>query len=184
MANRDRDDQESPPHPRPRVLALGLHLSEQLDKLDLSGAEVARRVGISARQFNYYLKGERLPDVITGKKIAGILRMTLDDLVDPRSLLNHRDDRTHTALQRFYEVCTDLDPVDVGMVAELAEFMAANRREEAKASVYFGERIPPACERLMQVHHLLIPAMLKRFATTRLETSVLARSDEKLWVVI
>jgi transcriptional regulator with XRE-family HTH domain len=183
MAKRDMDEEETP-HPRRRVLALGLHLTKRMEELDLSGTEVARQAGISPRQFNYYVNGERLPDLIMAKKIASILRITLDDLIDPRNFLNHRDERTHTALQRFYEVCTDLEPVDVGMVSEFAEFMAERRREEARAEVNFGVGIPPVCERLMRVHHILIPAILKRFAATRLETLVQTRDDEKLWVVI
>jgi len=183
MAKAEIDDEETP-HPRRRVLALGLHLTKQMEELGLSGAKVAREAGISARQLNYYANGERLPDVITAKKIASILGITLDDLVDPKSFLTHRDERTHTALQRFLEICTDLEPVDVGMLSQFAEFIAERRREEAKAEVNFGVGIPPVCERLMRVHHILIPAILKRFSATLLETAVIPRHDEKLWVMI
>jgi transcriptional regulator with XRE-family HTH domain len=183
MAKSDMDDEETP-HPRRRLLALGIRLSDRMDELDLSGAEVARQVGISARQFNYYVKGERSPDLITANKIAAVLRISLDDLVNTKGFLRSRDDRTHAALRRFDENCTDLEAADIGLLAEFAEFMAWRRREEAKAGAYFGERIPPAFERLMRVHHLLIPAVLKRFAATRLETVVLAGDDEKLWVLI
>ena len=183
MAKHDIEDEETP-HPRPRVLAMGLFISRRMEELGLSGAEVARQAGITARQFNHYVNGERSPDLITAKKIASILRMPLDDLVDPKSFLNHRDQRTYAALQRFYEICTDLEPADVGTVSEFAEFMAERRRNEAETGLYFGTRIPPVCERLMQIHHALIPAILGRFATARLHTDVLGRDDGKLWVLV
>lgn len=183
MARRDIEDEETS-HPRPRLLAMRQTISRRMEELGLTGAKVARQAGISARQFNYYANGERSPDLITAKKIASILRTTLDDLVDPKSFLTHRDERTYAALQRFHEICTELEPVDVGTVAEFAEFMAERRLKEAEAGVYFGARIPPVCERLMRVHHILVPAILGKFATARLDTDVFLRDDEKLWVVI
>ena len=108
--NETKDDE--PPSGLPRVWACGFRLSERMEELGLSGAELARRVGIGARQLNYYVRGDRTPDLVTAKKIAGLLRITLDDLVDPKRFLSHRDDRTAAALRRFYEVCADLEPDD------------------------------------------------------------------------
>ena len=182
MSEADPAEEDVPPHQRPRLPELGNRLRQQMEELGISGAALARRAGINPRQLNHYLNGRRSPDIVTLTKLAIHLRTSLDDLLDPTGYLLHRDDRTYAALQRFYGLCTDLDPPDVAMIADFADVLATRRRQEARA-VHFGE-IPPVSERLARIHHRLIPVIIQRFAVTSIETGVLHRDDDKLWLVI
>ncbi|MEJ0010998.1 MAG: helix-turn-helix transcriptional regulator [Alphaproteobacteria bacterium] len=62
------------------MTGIGKNLRRRAKELKLSDAEVARRLDISARRYSYYVHDAREPDFQTLKKIAKVLKISLDDL--------------------------------------------------------------------------------------------------------
>lgn len=64
-----------------RMKQFGSNLRDRARELELSDAEVARRVGIGERRYGFYVTGERQPDLATLIQIAEVLQSSIDDLV-------------------------------------------------------------------------------------------------------
>ena len=62
------------------MAGIGKNLRKRAEELKLSDAEVARRLNISPRRYSHYVNDEREPDFQMLKKIAKILKISLDDL--------------------------------------------------------------------------------------------------------
>ncbi len=58
------------------------NLKTERDKAQLTQKEVAIKVGISERQYQYYESGARVPSAITAVKIAKSLNTTVETLYD------------------------------------------------------------------------------------------------------
>jgi transcriptional regulator with XRE-family HTH domain len=57
---------------------LGEQLRRRAKELDLTGAEVARRAGLSPRRYGNYVTGDREPDLQTLVRICKVLTTTPD----------------------------------------------------------------------------------------------------------
>ena len=182
VANEATEAQKPIARRRPRADFFSQRLGKRIDELGLSGAEVARRVGISARQLNYYVRGDREPNLTIAKSIASILEIPLDDLIDTKSVSKHRDSKTYAALERFHRVCNDLLPEEVAMLADTAEVAVARRRQDNTRYERMGGSA--TCGMLMRVHHVLIPAIVRRAGTPKVHTEIVHRDDDKLWAEI
>lgn len=55
-------------------------LKAERDKAQLTQKEIAIKVGISERQYQYYERGARIPNAITAIKIAKALNTTVEML--------------------------------------------------------------------------------------------------------
>lgn len=56
------------------------NLKAERDKAQLTQKEIAFKVGISERQYQYYESGTRIPSAITAVKIAKALNTTVEVL--------------------------------------------------------------------------------------------------------
>jgi len=59
---------------------IGKNLRKRSKYLNLTDAEVARRIGISARRYSYYVTDQRQPDFAMLKKICKVLRISYNEL--------------------------------------------------------------------------------------------------------
>ena len=60
---------------------LGERLRKRAKELDLTGAEVARRAGLSPRRYGNYVTGNREPDLQTLVRICRVLTTTPDQVL-------------------------------------------------------------------------------------------------------
>jgi len=60
---------------------LGEQLRKRAKELDLTGAEVARRAGLSPRRYGNYVAGDREPDLQTLVRICRVLTTTSDQVL-------------------------------------------------------------------------------------------------------
>ena len=60
---------------------LGEQLRKRAKELDLTGAEVARRAGLSPRRYGNYVTGDREPDLQTLVRICRVLTTTPDQVL-------------------------------------------------------------------------------------------------------
>jgi len=60
---------------------LGERLRKRAKELDLTGAEVARRAGLSPRRYGNYVTGDREPDLQTLVRICRVLTTTPDQVL-------------------------------------------------------------------------------------------------------
>jgi transcriptional regulator with XRE-family HTH domain len=58
-----------------------VRLRKRAEELEISNAEVARRVGLSERRYAHYVTGAREPDLATLTRIARALESTPNDLL-------------------------------------------------------------------------------------------------------
>ena len=63
-----------------RMSGIGKNLRKRAKELKLSDAEIARRLGISARRYSYYVNDAREPDFQMLRKIGSVLKMSFNDL--------------------------------------------------------------------------------------------------------
>lgn len=66
-----------------RMQQFGNNLRRRAKELGLTGAEVARRVGISEWRYGFYVTGDREPSIATLMRIADILQADADRLLRP-----------------------------------------------------------------------------------------------------
>ncbi len=59
---------------------MGLQLKQARETAQLTQKEVAQIIGISERQYQYYERGERVPNAVTAVKIAKALKTTVETL--------------------------------------------------------------------------------------------------------
>lgn len=64
-----------------KTVRIGKKLKQRAKEIDLSNAQVARRVGVGERSYYNYINDEREPNLTTLKKIAEVLDMSLDELL-------------------------------------------------------------------------------------------------------
>jgi transcriptional regulator with XRE-family HTH domain len=141
-------------------------LRARITKLGLSGAEVARRAGISPRMFSYYLTGQRVPKLLEFRALGTALEMTLEELLgDKREL--YRDEPAHHAHRRILMACQRLGSGQIETIADMTEFI------EMKHQNAFREAASHRLRHLHEIailHERLIPEFIKRFELEGLET--------------
>ncbi len=86
------------------------NLRKRAEELSLSNAEVARRVGLSERRYAHYVSGRNEPDLALLVKIAEVLGLTPNDLLDGAgSALKGKRNVLIARLNAATQVMTDQD---------------------------------------------------------------------------
>jgi len=105
---------------------LAKKLKEKADRLGISNAAVARRVGLDERRYAHYVAGRRTPDLKTLIMIANALDTTPNDLLgfDETFL----EDKTANALvNRFVQAASAISPEELELCVVQAEAVAARK---------------------------------------------------------
>jgi transcriptional regulator with XRE-family HTH domain len=63
-------------------VAIGKKLKKRAIDLELTNAEVAKRVGVTEGAYYHYINDQREPNLRTLKNIAEVLQISLDDLLE------------------------------------------------------------------------------------------------------
>ncbi|MEZ5812982.1 MAG: helix-turn-helix transcriptional regulator [Rhizobiaceae bacterium] len=104
------------------------NLKRRAQELELSNAEVARRVGLSERRYAHYVSGRNEPDLAMLLKIAEVLQSSPNELLsaetgeqasDPRGIL----------VDRLHAVVAVMTDDDLKAAVAQAEAVIAMRRQ-------------------------------------------------------
>lgn len=95
-------------------------LLEQLQRLDITQAELARRAGISKQAMGYYIAG-RIPDADILKKLAKGLRLPVAEVFRAARLLPPAPE-SNPLIERAMELFATLPEKDQAEVLNLIEF--------------------------------------------------------------
>jgi transcriptional regulator with XRE-family HTH domain len=141
-------------------------LRARITKLGLSGAEVARRAGISPRMFSYYLTGQRVPKLLEFRALGTALEMTLEELLgDKREL--YRDEPAHHAHRRILMACQRLGSGQIETIADMTEYIEAKHQNAVwKAASHPLRHL----HEIAILHERLIPKFIKRFELEEMGT--------------
>ncbi|MBV8990610.1 MAG: cupin domain-containing protein [Solirubrobacterales bacterium] len=140
--------EESPPgSERGGLPAVGTHIRDRRQALDLSVRELARRVGLSASLISQIERGKATPSVATLYAITTELGMSLDELFSERAKA------TPSAIGAFADATAGLRGLD-------AEARANGSQPDAVSS---GPVVRPSQRKVIQLHsgvrwELLTPA--------------------------
>lgn len=147
----------------------GYRLQTRAMQLGLKGAEVARLAGLNPKAYNNYVNSRRLPALYELPRIAAALETTLYQLLDVRSMLSTRDERTYRSMQRLDRAALELTPEDIDLLADVAEATTWRRRNEERREV--------RPSRLSLAYESLIPAIIEGFPSVPFETWTQDNSD-------
>jgi transcriptional regulator with XRE-family HTH domain len=148
-------------------IELGNRLRLRGRKLGFSGAEVARRAGLTDKQYSNYLTGARAPDGRTLRKISIALDTTMDELMNSDALL-HQDENTYKAGRRFLDAIENLTAQDIRLIADFAEFVQFDRRDEHRSRFH----LTPGVSALALAHELLIPSIIRNLNARGVGTAI------------
>jgi len=95
-------------------------LLEQLQRLDITQAELARRAGISKQAMGYYIAG-RIPDADILKKLAKGLRLPVAEVFRAAGLLPPAPE-SNPLIERAMELFATLPEKDQAEVLNLIEY--------------------------------------------------------------
>ena len=117
-----------PPVNNPFMIGIGDMMRKRAQALGLSDAEVARRVGISARRYSHYVNEERQPDYELLLKICDVLKTTPNELLglDQAGAAPANDDAAAIILG-----IAGLSEVKLRALREIVEGMAQPRDRQA-----------------------------------------------------
>lgn len=106
---------------------LAKKLKEKADRLGISNAAVARRVGLEERRYAHYAAGRREPDLKTLIMIASALDTTPNDLLgfDEPFL---EDEAANTLVNRFVQAASAMSREELELCVVQAEAVVARRR--------------------------------------------------------
>jgi transcriptional regulator with XRE-family HTH domain len=107
-------------------------LLEQLRRLDITQAELARRSGISKQAMGYYIAG-RIPDADILKKLARGLRIPVADVFRAAGLLPPAPE-TDPITARAMELFASLSEAEQAEVLNILEFKERRKREADEAA--------------------------------------------------
>jgi transcriptional regulator with XRE-family HTH domain len=103
------------------------NLKKRAEELNLSNAEVARRVGVSERRYAHYVSGRNEPDLALLLKIASLLRTTPNDLLG-FDLRQPEPSKRAILFDRLIVAAKVMKDVDLETTAIQAEAIAGARR--------------------------------------------------------
>jgi transcriptional regulator with XRE-family HTH domain len=104
---------------------LGEQLRRRARELDLTGAEVARRAGLSPRRYGNYVTGDREPDLQTLVRICKVLTTTPDQLLgfdDARSA--KKKSERDRLIDKLLAAASGLDDKQLKLAVRHLEVMA------------------------------------------------------------
>ena len=161
----------SPPERNTQARALGQRLRSHGETLGLTGAEIARRASISARQYSTYLTGASTPDPFVLQTICAVLGIPMDDLLTPDLVLvqaGRRIEQAHPIARRdLVHALHLLEVHEVRSLKLLADFMRRTREHQAKR---YSKALTPALEKLAIAYEFLVPALIRHHAPAKIET--------------
>ena len=96
--------------------------------------ELAAKLGIAANTLSQYETGNREPDLETIKRIALVLEVTVDELLDAKTKAPTQEGEREIGFDdftyAFYEESKDLPDEKKKMLLEMARFMKADIEKE------------------------------------------------------
>ena len=163
---------------------LGERLRAHGETLDLSGAEIARQVGISARQYSTYATGVRTPDPFLLHRISAVLQVPMDELLpsnqDFRRDDASYDDASRVAHRNLTNAASDLEYQDVRWLAELTELMRKTRKDKSRRY----KALPRSANKLIQAFEVLLPVFIRTHAPNELEIQFYRRATSDCWLAV
>lgn len=109
---------------------LAKKLKEKAERLGISNAAVARRVGLEERRYAHYAAGRREPDLKTLVTIARALDTTPNDLLGFEG--SFLDDQTANAMvNRFVQAASNMTHDELELCVVQAEAVAARSRQRS-----------------------------------------------------
>ena len=106
---------------------LAKKLKEKADRLGISNAAVARRVGLEERRYAHYAAGRREPDLKTLIMIAHALDTTPNDLLGiEESFLE--EETANALVNRFVQAASAMSQEELELCVVQAEAVAARLR--------------------------------------------------------
>jgi transcriptional regulator with XRE-family HTH domain len=145
---------------------MGDRIRRKMAALRLHGAEVARRIGISERTYNYYVTGQRMPDPGTLYDISTVLEMTLEELLGVQTEL-HRDEPAYLAHRRILMACQRLGSGQIETIADMTEYIEAKHQNAVwKAASHPLRHL----HEIAILHERLIPEFIKQFELEEMGT--------------
>jgi transcriptional regulator with XRE-family HTH domain len=112
------------------MLIFAKNLKSRAEELGLSHAEVARRVGLSERRYAHYVSGRNEPDLALLVKIADVLRLTPNDLLNAGARAAEPSKRT-ILQDRLLAVAKVMKDADLEATATQAEAVVKMRKRSA-----------------------------------------------------
>ncbi|WP_422031382.1 helix-turn-helix domain-containing protein [Roseovarius sp.] len=100
----------------------GKNIRRRARELGLTDAEVARRTGVSARRYSFYVTGDREPDLATLLKICDVLRIPVDQAL--KSEGREPKDHVQTMIERLLSAVHSLSYDRLRMIVLSAEALA------------------------------------------------------------
>jgi len=104
------------------------NLRRRAQELELSNAEVARRVGLSERRYAHYVSGRNEPDLAMLIRIADVLQSTPNDLLGLNTSAGKQSQRELT-LERLKAAGAVMTNDDLEAAVAQAEAVIAIRRK-------------------------------------------------------
>lgn len=147
-------------------------------ELGLSGADIARRVGVKPKTYNNYVTGERLPPIYELPKIAAALETTVEKLLDLAPTLSGRDHETYVGMHRFNNAAGWLSPGEIHFLADVAETIKYRRDSDQRKA----RSMRPAVNMLALAFETVLPAIVRNHAPQTVETITQARDDGYDWL--
>jgi transcriptional regulator with XRE-family HTH domain len=110
----------------------GKNLRLRAKDLGMTDAEVARLVGIAERRYGFYVTGDREPDLATLLRIAGVLRIPVDDLLQPRQAASPSpNEKLQDQIQAY---AATLETEQLGLLADIAKTLVKHATLKAKTA--------------------------------------------------
>jgi transcriptional regulator with XRE-family HTH domain len=145
----------------------------------LKGAEVARAAGISAKAYNNYVNGRRMPGPPELMRIAGALGVSVDELIGIEPLVSDRDADSWAAMRRFHTNAIDLSASELELLADVA--MTLRERDTSERRELHDRS---ALRRLILAHEELLPAILRKYKPVEFEAFLVHCDDDHDWLDI
>lgn len=103
-----------------RMKQFGENLRYRARSLQLTDAEVARRVGIGERRYGFYVTGDREPDLTTLIRISEVLDTSIDALVKSDLSIPTNITEADALKEKLNSTASSLDLDHLGLLCETA----------------------------------------------------------------
>ncbi|MEQ8966848.1 MAG: helix-turn-helix transcriptional regulator [Azospirillaceae bacterium] len=104
----------------------GENLRRRARELGLSDSEVARRVGLSANRYSNYVRNEREPDLATLRKLADVLGISLDSLLNSDKTTKESD--RDPSIEAIIVDLGILNPLGIDVAASIVRSLTAKEK--------------------------------------------------------
>jgi len=109
---------------------IGSRLRTRAEELQLTDAEVARRLGLSQSRYAHYVSGTRSPDYQTLARICSILMTSPDYLLGFSKKVVERPSEQKLLWDRAAAALSEMDLRSLRLAAEILDVIARQQRDE------------------------------------------------------